>query len=60
MFVHVPLNSALSMTARIEAVAHVSGAIEDTRISIDSELSDLLTSFHIADETLEITGHGAD
>ena len=64
MFVRVPFNSSLEMTARIHSIefARRLGGSEDVCLCIESE-PDALELWHglnIGDETLEITDDGSD
>jgi len=63
MFVRVPFNSSLVMTARIHSIefAHRQGG-EDVCLCIESEpeLAEILRGLDIGDETFEITKDGSD
>jgi hypothetical protein len=64
MFVRVPFNSALEMTARIHSIefARRLGGSEDVCLCIESEPDalDLWRGLKIGDETFEITTDGSD
>ena len=59
MFVHVPFNSALDMTACIHSIefARRLDGVDDVCLCIEfeSELGEVLQGLAIADETLEVT-----
>jgi hypothetical protein len=65
MFVHIPLNSSVAVTARIDCIefARVAGGREDICLCIipdDAEELDFLKALNIGNETLEISADGTD
>jgi hypothetical protein len=64
MFVRVPFNSALDMTARIHSIefARRQGCGEDVCLCIGAEPDEFETwrGLNISDETLEVTENGED
>jgi hypothetical protein len=64
MFVRVPFNSSLDMTARIHSIefARRLGGSEDVCLCIESEpeLAEILRGLDIGDETFEVTIDGSD
>ena len=63
MFVRVPLNSSLDMTARIHCIEFVRrNGGEDVCLCITSEpdIAEILRGLDIGDETFEVTTDGSD
>ena len=63
MFVHIPCNSSLDITARIQSIetALRQGA-EDVCLCIqsDDDEADFLSGFNIRDEVIEVSTEGSD
>jgi hypothetical protein len=63
MFVHVPFNSQLSMTARIRCIEFARhGGGEDVCLCFESvpEMAEIWRALNIGNETVEVTTHGSD
>ena len=63
MFVHIPCNSSLDITARIHSIETIRRHdVEDVRLCIKSEPDkmDFLTAFNIKNETIEVSAEGSD
>lgn len=64
MFVHIPFNSSLVMTARIHSIEFVrrQGGGEDVCLCIKSELelAEVLRGLSIGDEIFEVSTEGSD